>query len=75
MPISPVTVDSSTVQNGLLTADYALRIDPNIASIINQALNVRILVPGQAWARASTRLTRSVASVPTPTPTAPATAQ
>jgi hypothetical protein len=69
LPVSPVTVDSSTVKNGLLQADYAIRVDANIAAVINKALKVRLFIPGQAWARASTRLTRTGAPTATPTPT------
>ena len=64
-PISTVTVNSALISGGLLIGKTKLAIDPNITNVINKALGVQLIKPGQPWATTETRLPVATPAAPT----------
>jgi len=58
LPLSNIKIDSVQLRSPGVIAKYSLRLDKNIAKIINQALKIKVLVPGQKWATLETRIAR-----------------
>jgi len=63
LPMSTVSVTSVQKSAGMVIAKYKLAINPQIASLINDTLGVRVLSPGAPWSTVETRIKRPVAPV------------
>jgi hypothetical protein len=70
LPLGNISVESVKLRSPGVIAKYPLRLDKNIAKILNGALGIKVLTPGAKWATIETRIARD-APTPAPVPETP----